>query len=51
MKPLNCELKNNFTIQDSKNVKNATNRIQKILHANYDKANLKKTNNKLKYLR
>ena len=37
MKPIDCEIKNHFTIQDSKNVRNATKRIKKILDANYKK--------------
>ena len=38
--------KTHFTIQYSKNVRDATKRIKKILDANYEKANLKN----LKYL-
>ena len=43
-------MRTNFTIQESKNVNSATNRIQKILDAKYKKANLKEITNKLKYL-
>ena len=43
-------MRTHFTIQDSKNVRNATKRIKKILDANYEKANLKKLVNNLKYL-
>ena len=39
-----------FTIQDSKNVRNATKRIKNILDANYKRAYLKKIVNNLKYL-
>ena len=44
-------MKTHFTIQDSKNVRNATKRIKKILDVNYEKANLKKIVNNLKYLK
>ena len=40
-------MKTHFTIQDSKNVRNATKRVKKILYPNYEKANLKKL---VKYL-
>ena len=50
MKSINCKMRTNFVIQDSKNIKSATNRIKKILDANYEKANLKDITNKLKYL-
>ena len=50
MKPLNCKVKKHFQIQDSKNVRNSTNRIKKILDASYEKANLKSITSKLKYL-
>ena len=43
-------MKTNFAIQESKNIKSATNRIKKILDANYEKANLKHMTTKLKYL-
>ena len=43
-------MRTNFVIQDSKNIKSATNRIKKILDAKYEKANLKEITNKLKYL-
>ena len=39
MKSIICKMRNNFTIQDSKNIKSATNRIEKILDAKYEKAN------------
>ena len=48
MIPITCKLKKHFTIQDSKNVRNSTNRIKKILDARYEKAYLKKITNKLK---
>ena len=38
----------NFAIQESKNIKSATNRIKKILGAKYEKANLKDVTTKLK---
>ena len=47
MKPIDCKMRTHFTIQDSKNVRNATNRIKKILDANYKIANLKKIANKI----
>ena len=50
MKSINCKLKNHFTIQNSKNVTNSTNRIKKISDTNYKKANLQKITSKLKYL-
>ena len=50
MKPIDCKMRTHFTIQDSKNVRNATKRIKKILDANYKKAYLKKTVYNLKYL-
>ena len=50
MKPINCKIKKHFVIQDSKNVRNSTNRIKKILDASYEKANLKSITSKLKYL-
>ena len=50
MKLLNCKVKKHFQIQDSKNVRNSTNRIKKILDASYEKANLKSITSKLKYL-
>ena len=39
-----------FAIQESKNIKSATNRIKKIWDAKYEKANFKKITTKLKYL-
>ena len=50
MKSINCKMRTNFTIQESKNIKSTTNRIKKILDAKYEKANLKEITNKLKYL-
>ena len=50
MKSSNCKMKTNFAIQESKNIKSATNRIKKILDTNYEKANLKDITTKLKYL-
>ena len=50
MKSINCKMKTNFAIQESKNIKSATNRIKKILDAKYEKANLKDITVKLKYL-
>ena len=50
MKSINCKKKTNFTIQESNNIKNATNRIKKILDAKYEKINLKEIIIKLKYL-
>ena len=50
MKPINCKMRTHFRIQDSKNVRNATKRIKKILDANYEKANLKKNVHKPTYL-
>ena len=43
-------MKTNFAIQESKNIKSETNRIKKILDANYEKANLKDITTELKYL-
>ena len=50
MKPIDCKMRTHFTIKDSKNVRDATKRIKKILDANYKKANLKEIVNNLKYL-
>ena len=50
MKPIGCKMRTHFTIQDSKNVRNAIKRIKKILDTNCEKANLKKIVNNLKYL-
>ena len=46
--PINCKIRTQFTIQNSKNVRNVNKRIKKILDAKYKKANLKKIVNKLK---
>ena len=50
MKSIKFNLKTNIAIQESKNIKSATNIIKKILDANYEKANLREITNKLKYL-
>ena len=50
MKPIDCKVRTYFTIQDGKNIRNATKRIKKLLEANYKKANLKKIVNNFKYL-
>ena len=50
MKPINCKLNKHVAIQDSKNIRNSTNRIKKILDASYENANLKNITSKLKYL-
>ena len=42
-------MRTHFIIQDNKNVRIVTKRIKKISDANYEKANLKKTINNLKY--
>ena len=44
MKSINCKIRTNFVIQESKNIKSTTNRIKKILDAEYETAT------KLKYL-
>ena len=48
--PMDCKMRTHFTIQDSKNVRNVTNRRKKFIDATYKKANLKKIVNNLKYL-
>ena len=45
---INCKMRTNFAIQESKNIKSATNRINNILDAKYEKANLKKITTKSK---
>ena len=50
MKSIYCKMRTNFAIQESINIKSATNRIKKILDSKYEKANLKEITNKLKYL-
>ena len=50
MKPIDHRVGIHFTIQDSKNVRNATKRITKILNANYKNADFKKIVNILKHL-
>ena len=42
MKPINCDIKTHFAIRDSTRVQSETQRIEKILDANYQKANLPK---------
>ena len=49
MKPINCKLKKHFTIHNSKNVRNSTNRTKKISDASDEKANLKNISTKLNY--
>ena len=41
MKSINCKMRTNFAIQESKNIKSTTNRIKKTLDVKYEKANLK----------
>ena len=41
MTPLNYRISIHVTIQDSKNIRSATKKIEKILSANYEKANSK----------
>ena len=43
-------MRNNFAIQESKNIKSTTNQIKQILDAKYDKANFKEITTKLKCL-
>ena len=43
-------MRTNFTIQESKNIKSVTKRINKILDAKYEKVNLKDITTKSKYL-
>ena len=50
MKLLNCKMRTHSTVQDSKQIRNATKRIKKILYVNYEKANLEKIVDNLKYL-
>ena len=42
MKSINCMMRTDFAIQESKKIKSATNRTKKILNTKYEKANLKK---------
>ena len=49
IKSINCKMRTNHVIQESKNIKSATNRIKKIFDAKYKKANLKEITTKLKY--
>ena len=44
MKSSNCKMKTNFAIQESKNIRSATNSLKKILDAKYEHANLKENN-------
>ena len=41
MKPIDCNMRTNFVIQDSKNIKSTVNRIKKMLNAKYKTADLK----------
>ena len=50
MKRINCGVKTHFTIRDSTPVQSETQRIKKILDANYQKANLPKIVKVLIYL-
>ena len=50
MKPVDCKVRSHFTIYGSKNVRNATKTMKKILDTNYEKAYLKKIFNNVKYL-
>ena len=50
MKSINYKMSTNFAIQESKNIKSATNRIRIILGAKYKKTNLNEISTKLKYL-
>ena len=49
MKPIDYKMRTYFTIQDSKNVRNATKRIKKFLEGYYNKAYLKKIVYNLKH--
>ena len=46
---IDCIMRTHFSIKDSKNIRNPTKRIKKILDANYKKANFKNIVNNLKY--
>ena len=50
MKSINCKMRTNFAIQESKNIKSPTNRIKQILDAKYEKEHLKEITTKLNYL-
>ena len=50
MKFINWKMRTNFAIQESKNIKSATNRIKKIFNAKYEKKILKELTTKLTYL-
>ena len=50
MKSINYKMRTNFVIQENKNIRNVTNRGNKILEAKYEKSNLKEITNELKYL-
>ena len=45
-----CKMRTNFAIQYSKNIKSATNIIEKILDDKYKKINLKLITTKFKFL-
>ena len=49
MKLINCGMRTNFAIQESKIIKSATNRIKKISDVKYEKANWKEMTTILKY--
>ena len=50
IKLINCKMRTNFAIQESKNIKSATNRVNKILDAKYEMVNLKEITTKFKRL-
>ena len=50
IKLINCKMRTNFAIQESKNIESVTNSIKKISDAKYEKTNLKEITTKLKYL-
>ena len=50
MKPIENSTCTHFAISDSKRVASETKRMKKILDANYEKADLNKIVNNLKYL-
>ena len=43
-------MRSNFAIQESQNIKSATNRIKKVSDAKYEKAYLKYITNKINYV-
>ena len=44
MKSINCKMRTNFAIQESNIIRRATNRIEKILDAKYEKGKFKRNN-------